>query len=89
MNDSSEIEGWGWGVGSSLVVMESTCLVLETMVKIPQKSQVLLMANAEWLMKVQQTRIITPQCSVWPEGLTSRIALSFLDLYKLSEEHLW
>ncbi len=77
---NDEIEGWGWET------LEITCLVLETLVNIPHPYLPLLLANAEWLLKMQENRILSPEPGAWVEGLTSRIALSFLEFYKRSEE---
>jgi Squalene-hopene cyclase C-terminal domain len=82
--DDRRIAGWGWQdvPGVSAFLYESTCLTVETLVKIPRVSFAVLTSNALWLTRSQYRRDGDPEDGTWKGGHTARIGLSLLEFYR-------
>jgi hypothetical protein len=86
--EHGKIGGWGWlkdDLGS--FDLENTCLILETLVRMPNASLPLLTPSAQWLIKQQykegEDRARDPKdIGKWEYELTARITLSLIEYYK-------
>lgn len=86
--EHGKIGGWGWlkdDLGS--FDLENTCLILETLVRMPDASLPLLTRSAQWLIKQQykegEDRARDPKdIGKWGNELTARITMSLIEYYK-------
>lgn len=79
-NHQKQIYGWGWGYTAA--DYEHTCLVLETLLRLPEPPLPLLWSNVEWLLFSQRRQPDDAENGSWVLGHTARIALALTGFYR-------
>lgn len=72
----NRMNGWGWGYQAA--DYENTCLLLETLLRMPDTPFPLLAANANWLVQSQRRQDDDPQDGKWILGHTARITSTLI-----------
>jgi hypothetical protein len=83
------VSGWGWSGSELSSALETTCLILETLVHMSEIPLPLLASNARWLVESQLRSPGSPEDGDWPNKDTARIALSLLEFYRQIQKSPW
>ncbi len=78
------ITRWGWGYTAA--DYDNICLVLETLLQLPQIPPAMLAPYACWLVRSQRRQPDDPEDGCWVLGHTARIGLALAAFYRRARE---
>jgi hypothetical protein len=75
-----------WGSGYTLADYDAACLILETLLRLPNIALPVLAPYAAWLVQGQRRQVDDPEDGCWVLGNTPRIGLALAAFYRRGQE---